>query len=103
MSQVYRILFLPEARLDLKEIIAWYNQQKPGLGKQFFEFMRSKLAYIQKTPLHFQVDYKEIRNAHLDKFPYQIHYRIHDEGQAIIVLAITHTSRNPEIWKNRRG
>lgn len=36
MSKAYKIQFLPEARLDIKEIIDWYNDQKSGLGKRFF-------------------------------------------------------------------
>jgi plasmid stabilization system protein ParE len=101
MSKAYRIQFIPEARLDIKEIIDWYNDQKPGLGKRFFQSLKSKLAYIQISPFHFQIDYREIRNALLDTFPYQIHYRILDNNKSILVLAITHTSRNPARWRSR--
>jgi plasmid stabilization system protein ParE len=30
-----------------------------------------------------------------------IHYTIDEKDKTIIVLAVLHTSRNPELWKNR--
>ena len=95
----YRIELLPEARLDIKESLEWYNDQKAGLGKRFFESLKSRFRYIGKNPLHYQVAYRGIRNALLHKFPYQIHYKVDEKSKLIIVLGVTHTSRNPQIWK----
>ncbi|MDX5477197.1 MAG: hypothetical protein LPJ98_01975 [Cyclobacteriaceae bacterium] len=48
----YKIKLLQEARLDIKEIIEWYNGEKRGLGKRFYGSLKSKLNYIRKYPLH---------------------------------------------------
>lgn len=32
----YKTRLLPEARQDIEANIDWYNEQKPGLGKQFY-------------------------------------------------------------------
>ncbi len=37
----------------------------------------------------------------IKKFPYLIHYRIHEESKTVYVEAMLHTSRNPRIWKRR--
>ncbi|MCC5938851.1 MAG: hypothetical protein JJU34_16345 [Lunatimonas sp.] len=64
----YKIKLLHEARLDIKEIIAWYNEEKRGLGKRFFESLKSRLNYIRKYPMHCQVGYLDVRNILVDNF-----------------------------------
>jgi hypothetical protein len=98
----YKIKLLPEAHLDIKESIDWYNEQKTGLGKAFYDSVKSRLDYIKSNPLHYQVSYRNIRNALVNNFPYQVHYRIEETSKLIIIFGITHTSRDPEIWKSRK-
>src|SRR5690606_1209920 len=98
----YKIKLLREASLDIKEIIEWYNEEKPGLGKRFYGSLKSRLNYIRKYPFHCQVGYRDVRNLLVDKFPYQVHYRIEEPDKSIIVFAVTHTSRDPRVWKNER-
>lgn len=98
----YRIKLLPEAKQDIKESIDWYNEQKLGLGKLFYQEVKSKLANLKENPLHYQISYRKIRNVLINKFPYQIHYRVEEVNKSIIVFAVIHTSRNPQIWRNRK-
>ncbi len=65
----YKIKLLPEARLDIRDSINWYNEQKTGLGKLFYRAVKSRLAYIENNPLHYQVSYRNVRNALVNKFP----------------------------------
>ena len=46
----YKIKLLPEARLDIKDSVDWYNEQKTGLGKLFYQAVKSRLAYLKKNP-----------------------------------------------------
>jgi len=36
------------------------------------------MAYIEKNPLHYQTSYRNVRNALVDKFSYQVHYQIEE-------------------------
>lgn len=47
------------------------------------------------------VRYKDVRIAHLDKFPYSIHFYIDEPDQKIIIIAILHNRRNPAIAYKR--
>ena len=98
----YKIKVLPEARLDIRDSIDWYDEQKAGLGKLFYKAVKSRLAYVQNNPLHYQISYRNVRNAVVSKFPYQVHYRIEEDSKSIIIFAVTHTSRDPQSWKKRR-
>jgi len=95
----YRIFVTSEAELDALESAIWYNEQSDGLGAKFLEALDIEIVYIKSNPELFAVKYKETRVAHVKRFPYGIHYII--ETERIVILAILHTSRNPQLWKER--
>lgn len=92
---------LPAARLDIQENRKWYNQQKVNLGEDFYLDVKARVAYIRENPLHYEKKHKSIRSARLTRFPYLVHYIFEKEINLVVILAVTHTSRNPEIWKSR--
>jgi plasmid stabilization system protein ParE len=96
-----KIKLLPEAQLDIYDIIDWYDKQKIGLGRRFYESLKSKLNYIKKYPLHCQIVYRDVRNISLDKYPYQVHYKLEEQNHLIIVFAVTNTSRDPKVWQRK--
>ena len=96
----FKILVKPEAELDAVESALWYNGQSEGLGIKFLEALGLEIQRIKSNPKLFRVKYRQTRVSHVDRFPYGIHYKI--EGETIVVLAILHTSRNPQIWKDRQ-
>lgn len=42
---------LPEARIDILETIAWYNEQQAGLGKRFRNALAEAISLIREQPL----------------------------------------------------
>jgi len=66
----YKIKLLPEARIDIVEIIEWYNKEKPGLGTRFYGALKSRFNYLKKYPLHFSITYRDLRTILVNKFPY---------------------------------
>lgn len=73
-------------------------KKKYGLGRIFLEEVREKLTFIKKNPEAAVNRYKNVRTALLDIFPFMIHYRIEEERNQIIVVAVFHTSLNPDRW-----
>jgi len=57
------------------------------------------LQIMADNPEIFQVIYKDIRRAVVQRFPFVIYYQIEEE--IIVVLGIIHASRNPHDWKKR--
>lgn len=97
----YRLIIDPAAILDIKESIQWYNEQKPDLGRRFYNILRHTIARIKKSPESFQIRYKNLRMAPAGKFPFLILYQINQAKKHIAIVAVLHTSRNPQIWKER--
>ena len=99
---MYRVIILPFAKLDIKEAALWYNSRQSGLGKRFTIHIREKVNYIKQDPHTVNIRYDEVRTAVLDVFPFIIHYIIDEAQKLIIITAVLHTSRNPDMWKSDR-
>jgi len=93
----FSIVFTKGADKDISESMQWYELQKKGLGKRFFDKLYEKVEKIEKNPHLYAIRYNNIRCASIDKFPFLIHYSL--DNTNIVVLAILHTSRNPKIWE----
>ena len=87
------------AKLDLAEARGWYDEQRPGLGRELVETVSESLDRIQEHPeLYPQVD-DQVHRAVLQRFPYAIFYIA--KPDTIRVLAVLHHARSPEHWKRR--
>lgn len=95
------IKILPEAFNDIKEAKKWYETKKKGLGLDFKESTKAHIDYIAQNPLHFQKRYKELRLSLVPRFPYAIFYKFRLSKKQIVIFAILHTKRDPEIVRNR--
>ena len=57
------------------------------------------LVSITKNPLAYPVVRKVVRRALTKRFPYGVLYLV--EADTVVVLAILHQARDPEIWSRR--
>ncbi len=89
-----------EAENDLDKSYEFYFKDSPKVADKFFRQINLSLERIRKNPQSFPIAHKEIRKLVLKKFPFVIYYRIFDT--VIQIIAIFHTSRNPEIWSERK-
>lgn len=93
------IQFLKQAKEESEESKEYYESKRLGLGKEFAQEVDKTLQRIEETPEQFPEVYKTVRRALLDRFPFCIFFRLKET--VIQVIAIFHTSRDPEKWKNR--
>ena len=86
---------------DLKEATSWYNKAREGLGPLLLKEVNEKVIQISENPLAYEIKYSNIRVAFTQKFPYGIHFEFLEDQNQIIILAVLHTSVNPDVWKDR--
>jgi len=98
---MYKSIMLPFAKKDIKEAATWYNSKQKGLGKQFTKSVRDKVKFICENPKSITIRYDDTRTAVLNTFPFMIHFTIIEEKETVIISAVFHTSRNPDIWLDR--
>jgi plasmid stabilization system protein ParE len=95
----YKLVIRAEAETEIDEAFRWYEERRSGLGKDFVLRVDACLSIIRKKPYSWPVQYKQVRRALLHRFPYGVHYFVVED--AIIVIAVFHSKRNPAIWQNR--
>ena len=93
------VVFRRIARQEMDESIAWYENQRAGLGLEFAAEVEKSLDTIVTNPQQFRQVRGEIRRAVLLRFPSTIHFLI--ESDRIVVLAIFHVRRNPQRLEGR--
>ncbi|MDA3911287.1 MAG: type II toxin-antitoxin system RelE/ParE family toxin [Bacteroidales bacterium] len=98
---MYKPIILPLAKEDIRETALWYNKRQKGLGKRFTTEVREKVHFIRQNPKAYNVRYDDVRTAVLNVFPFMVHFTIDEKNKIIIISAVLHTGRNPELWKNR--
>lgn len=89
----------PDAAQDSDDAYSWYERKEPGLGMRFLSSVNATLRSIQRTSAGYPIVYENYRKAVLRGFPYVIFYK--DDDERISIIAIFHTSRNPESWQDR--
>ncbi len=89
----------PLALIDLKESIEYYNLQQENLGDDFAGKINSTFERIKENPKQFPKEFKEMRKAQTERFPFNIFF-VSRENIAYI-LGIFHSRRNPKILKDR--
>lgn len=92
-------IFKPAARLEFVEAVAWYENQRPGLGKEFVLEVERALQRARTDPDRFRAVRQQARKIRLRRFSkYSIYFAVKDG--AFSILAVFHSSRDPEqLWR----
>lgn len=90
---------LLEAELEILDAVTFYQERAGEIAADFFvEFQKAR-----KEIAAFPEFWKEVgggyRRKLLERYPFGIIYRV--EGEELLVVALAHTSREPEYWRGR--
>ena len=94
-----RVEFHPAARQELAEAIAWYDEQREGLGDEFLLKARQAAERIVQFPNAWSKMGGSARRCRLKRFPYGIVYQVRPE--LIAIIAVAHLHRAPDYWMDR--
>ena len=93
------ISYLDAAGSEFDEAIAYYNQERDGLGFEFADEVKQTLERIKNYPEAWTPLSKRVRRCQVHRFPYSIIYEA--RGDLLIIVAIQHNRRKPENWRAR--
>ena len=93
------LVIAPEAEQDIAEAYGWYESRRIGLGEEFLSCVEACIEAIRRTPESRAAVHENYRRALVRRFPYAIFYES-AEG-AVTVYCVTHTSRDPQKWRQR--
>ena len=94
-----KVVFAPEAAVDLNEAYIWYELRRRGLGDEFLSSLEAAVEKVRRQPLSYSVVHETYRRALLRRFPYAIFFEYEDS--TVTVYAVFHTSREPGKWRQR--
>jgi toxin ParE1/3/4 len=91
--------FRRQAFLEYVSAQRWYEKQQAGLGKEFETEIDRALHLACAAPHRSPEVVPGVRRLRVHRFPFGIFYRV--RGNLLIVLAVMHARRNPEILRPR--
>jgi len=94
------IVFRPQAERELLEAERWYEDRRPGLGRQFRSALDQILTRVGEQPLTFPLVHGEKRRALVPRFPYALYFAV--VGDTVVVAGVVHGHRDPAVWQSRR-
>jgi toxin ParE2 len=94
-------VLLEPAETDLEQAFDYYEGVRPALGDNYIEEFRRAVDRILAHPRAWQPLDSTYRRCRLHRFPYGVIYRVDDQAQEIVIVAVMHLSRNPDAWRRR--
>ncbi|MGL6138493.1 MAG: type II toxin-antitoxin system RelE/ParE family toxin [Planktothrix sp.] len=95
-----KYVFHPEALAEYAEAVQYYAEQSSEVAQAFINVIEDAVYRIKESPTRWAIFDENVRRCLTRKFPYSILYTI--EPDYILILAVTHCSREPGYWKNRQ-
>ncbi len=86
------VVFRRAARREFDKAALWYEERRAGLSSQFVSEINHAIKLVLENPQRFPIMYRGIRCVRARRFP---------EALRIVVLAVSHSRRDPSVWHNR--
>lgn len=93
------VVLRDEAQAEFDESFDWYDARRIGLGAEFVAEVQRVFDRVVANPLLHPVALADVRKAVVRRFPFVVYYRPH--ADRVEVLAVFHTSRDPQDWQRR--
>jgi toxin ParE1/3/4 len=94
-----RVVFRRAAQAEFLEAISWYDQHRSGLGEEFAHEIEAAIDRAAQSPTLYPLASGGVRRTVARRFPYCVFFRV--RGETLVVLAVFHGRRDPQIWRRR--
>jgi len=94
------VVFVPEAKDEFLDAIAYYEEARCGLGERFKGEADRSILWIADHHELYRIRPEGYRRINLRAFPYNIPFIT--RSSTLWILAVAHSSRKPEYWISRQ-
>lgn len=84
----YILKMSPEAKSDIITMIDEFSKLKSSKETQFLLQLGETLDYLGSNPKLFPRIYKNIRQAKVSQFPFNVFFMVEESDQNVIILAV---------------
>jgi hypothetical protein len=95
------VQFHPDAELEFKNAVEFYERQERGLGIKFSGEVKRVLERIRMNPTAWTSISRNLRRSLTNRFPYGILYHYNEADQVVLVVAVMHLHKEPGYWRGR--
>jgi len=94
----FSIVISSEAESDIDEAFLWYEFQLTGLGERFVIYVDKGFDTIAKNSELFPEVLENVRKFVVEKFPYNIYYRLNKEKAQTEIIRVLHHKQQQKIY-----
>ena len=76
------VFLIPAAADEFEDAVAWYENERRGLGVRFKNAVLQTTESIQRYPRAYPRVYRDLRRAKVKQFPYSVMYTVSEPGFA---------------------
>ena len=91
--------FLDEASDEAMQAYQYYEDRQSGLGTAFRTALEAALLRVEARPMSCPAIDADTRKCRLQRFPYNLLFRLLDER--VLIIAVAHDRRKPGYWHKR--
>jgi plasmid stabilization system protein ParE len=96
---VRQVRFLRAAETEADEAVAYFDEQRPGLGDRFEQELIDAVEVLKQFPRSGKPLTSLVRKLRLRTFRYNVVYVANDNE--IVVVAVAHHRRRSGYWQSR--
>lgn len=95
------IRFSSDANRDVRQALEYYKREAGAVvAMDFYSKLITTIERIKQWPKSFPIIHGDLRRAILQKFPYQIVYKI-ESNESVAIYAIRHHKQHPDFGLER--
>lgn len=94
-----RARFLKPAEAEAEEAVAYFDDQREGLGDRFERDLVETVAFVTEHPRSGKTLATNVRKFPLRTFRYNLIYAI--DADEVVIVAVAHHRRRPGYWRAR--
>ena len=96
-----RAVFSAGAHRDVKDILEYYSKEAgPEIAADFHSELNVAVRRIKRMPKSFPLIHGELRRAIMERFPYQVVFKI-QSADLIRILVVRHHKRHQDFGLGR--
>lgn len=99
MQSMLKYRLHPEAVADINESVDYYDEERIGLGMEFYGDFQRTLGFLRRFPYAGVIQIATVRRFSLDRFHHNVFYEY--ASNELFLVAVIHQSRHPDTWKTR--
>ncbi len=94
------VYFHRDAERELREVWDWYSLRDTAVATRFLRAVDNAIERLRSNPASHPIEFDEFRWVRVRQFPFRLIFEQPDADR-LLVLAVAHSSREPEYWQDR--